>query len=467
MLRKAFQLILLVLWSMPLFAQSVDTAWVRRYNGPGNGYDVPWALAVDQSGNVHVTGVSKGYETYDDYATIKYHPNGDTAWIRRYNGTGHGYSDDSRAIAVDDLGNVYVTGYSDGYYLTIKYDEVGTVSWVKSGPVGTSLAMVLDISGNICITGSNRTIKYDQDGNELWVGMWGGVDITSDPATNLYVTGGSYRIVKYYPNGDTAWLRVYEGPPDVDSRLPQAIARDSSGNLYVTGTLIVDLMPKRCATVKYNSSGDQLWAQVFNIIGCYDNFRDVATDGADNVYVTGHSCGEYITLRYDQAGNEIWAKKYDGPENSTGGAFVIALDSGGNVYVTGMNGGVFATVKYDSLGSELWAARYGGLGNDWGAYAVAVDDPGNVYVTGASWDSAAYYDYATTKYVQFLRADVDKSGEVNLADVVYLINYLLKAGPAPVPAPIVGDASCDSKVDINDVIYLIDYLFKGGPAPCT
>jgi hypothetical protein len=466
MFRKVLLTFLLAFWAVPLFAQSVDTAWVRRYNGPGNNFDVAQALAVDDSGNVYVTGVSDGYETFYDYATIKYHANGDTAWIRRYNGTGHGHSDVARAVAVDDHGNVYVTGYSDGHYLTIKYDEAGIVIWAESGPVGGSSAMVLDVSGNICIAGSDRTIKYDEDGNEFWVGMWGGVDITSDPAANVYVTGGSYRTVKYYPNGDTAWVRVYEGPPHVDRREVQAITTDSSGNVYVTGTLIVDLMPKRCATVKYNSSGDQLWAQVFNIIGCYDNFRDLATDGADNVYVTGHSCGEYITLRYDQAGNEIWARKYDGPENSTGGAFVMAVDSGGNVYVTGINGAVFATVKYDSLGSELWAARWGGLGNDWGAYAIAVDDPGNVYVTGASWDSAAYYDYTTIKYVQFLRADVDKRGEVNLADVVYLVNYLFKAAPGPVPAPIVGDATCDSSVDITDVIFLIEYLLRGGPAPC-
>ena len=84
---------------------------MRTYNGPGNDWDCAYAIAVDGSNNVYVTGVSQVSGTDYDYATIKYYSNGDTAWVRRYNGPGN--SDDSpSAIGTDDSGNVYVTGWS-------------------------------------------------------------------------------------------------------------------------------------------------------------------------------------------------------------------------------------------------------------------------------------------------------------------------------------------------------------------
>lgn len=56
-------------------------------------------------------------------------------------------------------------------------------------------------------------------------------------------------------------------------------------------------------------------------------------------------------------------------------------------------------------------------------------------------------------------------GVINIGDVVYLINYLFKGGPAPVPLK-AGDVNCDGTIEVGDVVYLINYLFKGGPPPC-
>jgi hypothetical protein len=64
--------VLLVMWAITALAQ-VDTAWVRRYNGAGNWYDLACGIAVDGSGNVYVSGaIYNGSQTYCDYATIKY-----------------------------------------------------------------------------------------------------------------------------------------------------------------------------------------------------------------------------------------------------------------------------------------------------------------------------------------------------------------------------------------------------------
>jgi parallel beta-helix repeat protein len=65
----------------------------------------------------------------------------------------------------------------------------------------------------------------------------------------------------------------------------------------------------------------------------------------------------------------------------------------------------------------------------------------------------------------FVSGDANRDGEVNIGDVVYLVSYLYKAGPAPTPAP-AGDVNCDGLIDVGDVVYLVNYLYRGGPPPC-
>jgi len=140
-----------------------------------------------------------------------------------------------------------------------------------------------------------------------------------------------------------------------------------------------------------------------------DRAQDIAVDGSGNVYVTGYSEGsgtgyDYATIKYNTTGKLLWAKRYNGPGNSSDWPWAIAVDGPGNVYVTGYSWGSgteydYATIKYNTNGKLLWAKRYNGPGNarDW-AQAIAVDGSGNVYVTGRSEGSGTGIDYATIKY---------------------------------------------------------------------
>lgn len=67
----------------------------------------------------------------------------------------------------------------------------------------------------------------------------------------------------------------------------------------------------------------------------------------------------------------------------------------------------------------------------------------------------------------FITGNVNGDTVVSVSDVVYLVNYLFKGGPVPLPVVQAGDANCNGKVTISDAVYLINYLFKGGLPPCS
>jgi hypothetical protein len=61
--------------------------------------------------------------------------------------------------------------------------------------------------------------------------------------------------------------------------------------------------------------------------------------------------------------------------------------------------------------------------------------------------------------------DSNNDGKIDIADVVFLINYLFIEGPEPDPWEN-GDVTCNGEISIEDVIYLLNYLFQNGPPPC-
>jgi hypothetical protein len=65
---------------------------------------------------------------------------------------------------------------------------------------------------------------------------------------------------------------------------------------------------------------------------------------------------------------------------------------------------------------------------------------------------------------EYIHGDANGNGSIDLGDVVYLITYLYKGGPVPLPFE-AGDATCDGMVNLGDVVYLITYLYRAGPPP--
>ncbi|MCX6639150.1 MAG: SBBP repeat-containing protein [bacterium] len=422
--------------------------WVARYNGTGNSEDDASSLAVDNSGNIYVTGYSVDGGTNADYTTIKYDNDGNQLWVARYNGPANS-GDFANDITTDNFGNVYVTGFSVGNgtsydYATIKYDSNGNELWVAryNGPGNQNDQanfLALDNSGNVYVTGYSAqngtnpynfdyaTIKYDPSGNQLWAARYNGPGNSSDHAIsfavdsfgNVYVTGYSigseysydYATIKYDTNGNQLWVARYYGPTNLDEAA-SSLALDSFGNVYVTGYegswSIYDY-----ATIKYDPDGNQLWVARYNGPGNQDDVANsLAVDGNGNVYVTGYSAQngtppyyhDYATIKYDANGNQLWVARYDGPGNQHDEAASLVLDDNGNVYVTGFSRGSgtsydYTTIKYNTNGNVLWVACYNGPGNyNDQANSLAIDGSGNIYVTGSSYGSGTGVDYCTLKY---------------------------------------------------------------------
>lgn len=341
-------------------------------------------------------------------------------WMQRYNGMAE--SDDRpRKAVLDSAGNLIVAGSSEAGingsdWLILKYSNAGMPLWTNfySGPdnsLDSANAAVVDSSDNVIVTGRSvgdtsmggqdyATIKYSSTGTPLWTNRYSGPpsywgDFTNavavDSSGNVFVTGGTATIA-YSSAGVPLWTNLYP------AAVATGVAVDGSGDVFVTGRAgsYDDIV-----TVKYSQTGVPLWTNRYIMCG-YGHGFSVAVDGSGNVFVAGGTdCSGFATVAYSTAGLPLWANHigelgffYRAPTVKG-----LTLDGSGNVFVTGRSGGDYTTVAYSTAGLPLWTNLYHGPGiGDDGATGVAVDGGGNVYVTGSSRGTGGSYDYATIKY---------------------------------------------------------------------
>lgn len=394
-------------------ADDLQLEWSHSFpSQQAPGRDVARGVAVDGDGNIYVAGYSTRLPYGIDIVTIKYNPDGDQLWLRRYDNGGDATA---VAIAIDDNGDIIVAGISyvgGGGFLVLKYSTSGFLQWTTKNAKtagGLAVAMVLDEVGNIYVTGYGGydstdylTTKYSPDGVELWTARYdspeGDIELAEDIAVdvygNVFVTGSSLRsggarliTIKYDSEGRQLWDRRRGG-------LASGIKVDTFGNIVVAGQSSSSETGADFITMKYSQDGDTLWTAKYDGPEHRDDYlRDLACDTSGNVYVTGESRLTLATVKYSADGIFQWADHsewYEVLQSVTGNR--ILLDPTGAVYVAGT--GESGIIKYSDAGERLWVKGYT---EERDATGLVLDLQGNIILTG-SRHSSADFDYVTTKF---------------------------------------------------------------------
>jgi hypothetical protein len=380
----------------------------------GSGFDYGSGIAVDSAGNAYVTGYTNSIDfplvsparaapgggscgtSPDAYACFdafvaKVDPTGSAIVYSTYfGGSGEDYGS---KIAVDSLGNAYVTGYTNSTDLpsvnpaqSVQGGGICGVSpcfdafVAKLNSTGTALVYSTYLGGSADDYGQG--IAVDSTGNALVTGSTASADFPTVGAFESVHGGAAYDafVTKLGPAGSTLVYSTYLGGGGED--YGSDIAVDAPGNAYMTGYTNSTDFPTAGPLQAVNGGGT--CGAPPNTIPCFDAYvAKLNVDGSSLVYSTylGGSGGDY--------------------------GYGIAVDASGSAYVTGLTtsidfpvtAGAFQlagggtsvdayVVKLDPTGSSAVYSTYlGGTGAEAGL-DIAVDPSGNAYVAGYAYGNS-------------------------------------------------------------------------------
>jgi hypothetical protein len=384
------------------------------YNSPYNNSDNAKTIATDARGNIYVAAKVTVNSSTSDIAVIKYNSSMIQQWATIFN-TPENYIDDVNAMAIDPAGNVYLTGSIvkgafEYDYLTVKISATGSVLWhtTYNGTAdGIDIAndIAVDAVGNVFVTGSSSGFSRGTRGRgRLFFTLTTSYDVVT---------------IKYDANGVQQWSQRYNRGGQNDAG--NSVALDGAGNVFVTGYATTN-GNRDCVTIKYTNDGVFQWLQLYNgTANGADEANSIAIDAAGNAIISGYTNSsltnsDMLAVKYDNAGVLQWVGTYSAASNTFEQSSAMVLDMFGNTYLTGSTSvpglvnSDYLTVKFNSSGSVGWAARYNGPenGNDY-ATSIAVVNPGfdafanaTIYVFGSSNNDVVTIKYSQPTDVIFL-----------------------------------------------------------------
>lgn len=351
----------------------------------------------------------------NDIYIAKFDTNGNFLWAISIGGPG---TDEALSLAVDNDGNIIITGRYGLYgsfppswcdfdpgpgshiltsagnydYFVEKLDPNGNFLWVKSGgnsQPGQGEQVVIDPALNIYVIGS----------------FSGSVSFDGTNSINSSISGASNFMEKLDPNGNFVWVKQLVTNCCFNVTNMKA---DADGNIYAcayfSGTIDLDPGPaiynltgpgtQNGCVAKYTNNGELVWARAFVSSGS-DQSDGMTVDSYGNVYVAGlfsgtgnHdfdpgpgtyylSCGtspDLYLVKLNASGNFRWAIQAGGGNGSSATGYAPQINSSGQIY-TSVN--FSGTVDFDPS-----KAKYN-LTSSAGKYAVLkIDQPNGGMMRG-------------------------------------------------------------------------------------
>jgi hypothetical protein len=409
----------------------------------GSGYDQANAVAVDAEGHAYVAGYTLSADFpiarpgqavnagADDAFVAKLSRDGSTLIYSTYLGGSN--SDEASAIAVDDAGDAYITGFTDSTDfptsapLQAANAGSGDVFIVKLNRTGTALLYSTYLGGNS--PDEANAIAVDRSGDVYIAGSTRSSDFPLMQPLQATLAGSEDAFVaKLNRAGSALVYSTYLGGGDVDEA--NALAIDWAGNAYVAGQTDSTDFPTAdplqasnagsgdAFVTKLNPRGGALKYSTYLGGGGSDIAYGIAVDMAGNAYVVGDTSSsdfpiarasqsalsgdvDAFVAKLDRKGRALTYSTYLGGSGSDT-ATAIAVGAAGDAYVAGRTGsddfptsgglqlafagGVYDAFvsRFDRSGGALLYSTYLGGSNPDIATAIAVDRGGNAYVAGIS-----------------------------------------------------------------------------------
>jgi len=356
-----------IIKSSPIPKSSAEPKFIWSRFWGGSNFETGYDTLVDNSGNIYAIGSTMSYGAGDfDVLLLKYDSNGNLLWNITCGGSGY---EEGKAIVLDNSGDIYVAGVTTSYgagnldvYL-LKYNSSGDLQWSTTwgGPDNDrGEGIAIDNSGNIYITGdtvsfgsgSNDVLLLKVNastGNEIWNKTWGGsnIDIGYDLCIfneqNITITGRTNSfgagnddlfLLNYNSSGDLLWNITWGTSLSEEGA---AITLDNSGNYYIAGKIYLSTSDHVSLLLKFNSQGNYLFNSTWFLGVKADPAFGIVLYNQSDLFLCGRSKNttnyDIFLLNYDLNGNLLFNFTWgsSGYEEAMG----ISTDNQNNLYITG------------------------------------------------------------------------------------------------------------------------------------